>query len=81
MVWVDKQPFFETSDSVEANYYDQEFGPIKFKGKKNNGTPREIYMESRYTGDIQDQAAILLKTIALVPLRTIKGLVMEKIDD
>ena len=34
VVWVDKQPFIGTLDSVEASYYDQEFGPIKFKGKK-----------------------------------------------
>ena len=40
VVWVEKQPFIATSDSVEANYYDQEISPIKFKGKKNNGTPR-----------------------------------------
>ena len=47
VVWVDKQPFIATSDFVEANFYDQEFGLIKFKGKKKNGTLREIYMESR----------------------------------
>ena len=66
---------------MEANYYDQEFGPIKFKGKKKNGTPRGIYMESRDTSDIQDQAAKLMKTTAIVPFRPIKGLVIEKIDD
>ena len=43
-----------TLDSIEASYYDQEFGLIKFKGKKKNRTPREIYMESRDTGEIQD---------------------------
>ena len=81
MVWANKQPFIATSNSVEANYYDQEFGPIKFKGKKNNETPREIYMESRDTGDIQDQAAKLLKTTAIVPFRPINGLIIEEIDD
>ena len=45
VVWVNKQPFIETSDLVEASYYDKEFGPIKFKGKKKDGTPRKIYME------------------------------------
>ena len=50
--WADKQPFIATSDSMESCYYDQEFGPIKFKGKKKNGTPREIYMELRYAGNI-----------------------------
>ena len=81
VVWVDKQPFIATSNSMEANYYDQEFGPIKFKGKKKNEIPREIYMDSRDIGDIQDQAAKLLKTNAIVPFRPIKGLVIEEIND
>ena len=34
VVWAEKKLFIATSDSVEASYYDQEFGPIKFKGKK-----------------------------------------------
>ena len=68
MVWVDKQSFIATSDSMEVSHYDQEFGPIKFKGKNNNGTPREIYMESRETGDIQNQATNLLKTTIIVLL-------------
>ena len=42
VVWAHKQPFIANSNSVEASYYDQEFGPIKFKDKKD-GTPREIY--------------------------------------
>ena len=54
VVYADKQPFIATSDSVEASYYDQEFGPIKFIGKKKDGDPREIYMEPRDTDDIQD---------------------------
>ena len=78
VVWVDKQPFIATSYSVETSYYDQEFGPIKFKGKKKNGTLREIYMESRDTGGIQDQAAKILKTTILVPFRPIKGLVIDR---
>ena len=52
VVWADKQPFISTLDSVEASYYDKEFSPIKFKGKKKNENPREIYTESRDTGDI-----------------------------
>ena len=52
VVWANKQPFIATSDSIEASYYDQEFSPIKFKGKKKNETLREIYMELRDTGDI-----------------------------
>ena len=81
VVWANKQPFIATSNFVEASYYDQEFGPIKFKGKKKNGTPREIYMESRDTGDIQDEAVKLLKTNAIMPYRPIKGLVIKEIDD
>ena len=42
VVWADKQPFIVTSDSMEVSYYDQEFSLIKFKGKKKDGTPREI---------------------------------------
>ena len=52
VVWANKQPFIATSDSIEASYCDQEFSPIKFKGKKKNETLREIYMELRDTGDI-----------------------------
>ena len=81
LVRANKQPFIATSNSVEANYYDQEFGSIKFRGKKKNGTPREIYMESRDTGDIQDQVAKLLKTVAIMPFKPIKGLVIKDIDD
>ena len=54
VVWADKQPFIATSYYVETSYNDQEFGLIKFKGKKKNETLREIYMESRDTNDIQD---------------------------
>ena len=56
---------------MEVSYYDQEFGRIKFKGKKKNGTPREIYMESRDTSDIQDQATKLLKAIVIVSFKPI----------
>ena len=81
VVWADKQHFIATADSIETNYYDQEFGPIKFKGKNKNGTPREIYMESRDGSDIQDQAAKLMKTSTILPFKPIKGLVIEEIDD
>ena len=76
VVWANKKPFIATSDSMEANYYDKEFGPIKFKRKKKNWPPREIYMELRDTGDIQDQAVKLLKTTIIVPFRPIKGLII-----
>ena len=38
-------------------------------------------MESRDIGDIQGQAAKLLKITAIMPFRPIKDLVIEKIDD
>ena len=81
VVWVDKQTFIGTSDFVEASYYDQEFGPIKFKGKKKNGAPKKIYMESRDVGEIQDQATKPLNITAIVPFRPINGSIIEEIDD
>ena len=59
VVWADKQPFIATLDYVESSYYEHEFGPIKFKDKKKDEAPREIYMESRDTGEIQDHAGKL----------------------
>ena len=81
VIWANKQPFIADSDSMEASYYDQEFGLIKFTGKKNNGTPREMYMESRDIDDVKDQAAKLLKTTTIMPSIPIKGLVIEEIND
>ena len=81
VVWENKPPFIATSNSMEASYYDQEFSLIKFKGKRKNGTQREIFMESRDTGDIQDQDAKLLKTTTIMPFMLIKGLVIKEIDD
>ena len=44
VVWADKQPFVATLDSMEASYYDLDFGSIKFKGKKKNGgSKRNIF--------------------------------------
>ena len=81
MVYANKQPFIATSYFVEASYYDQDFGPIKFKGKKKNGAQREIHMESRDRGEILDQDAKLLMTTTIMPFRSIKGLIIEEIDD
>ena len=66
---------------MEASYYDQEFGPIKFRGKKKDETPRELYMEARDTSDIQDQVDKLLKTTAIMPFKAIKGLIIEENND
>ena len=73
--------FIATSYIVEARYYDTEFGLIKFKGKKKDEAPREIYMESRDTDEIQDQDAKLLKTNIIMPFKLIKGPIIEEIDD
>ena len=81
VAWADKQPFITTADSTEARYYDKEFGPIKFKSKKNNGGPKKIHMESRDVGEIQDQAAKLLKIIDIVPYGLIHEPITEEIDD
>ena len=48
---------------------------------KKDEAPREIYMELKDTGDIQDQAVKLLKTTTIMPFRLIKGLIIEEIDD
>ena len=71
VVWANKQPFIGTSDYVEASYYDQEFRPIKFKGKRKDEALRKIYMELRDAGEIQDQAAKLLKITTIVPFKPI----------
>ena len=34
MVWANKKNSIATLDSIEASYYDQECGLIKFKGKR-----------------------------------------------
>ena len=38
-------------------------------------------MESRDTCDIQDYAPKIMKTTLIVPFRSIKGLVIDEIDD
>ena len=38
-------------------------------------------MESRDTGEIQDQAAKLLKKSTIMPFRQTKELIVEEIDD
>ena len=35
VVQADKQPFMVATNFVEAKYYDQEFGPIKFTSRGN----------------------------------------------
>ena len=81
VVWVEKQPFIATLGYVEASYYDQEFGLIKFEGEKKDGALKEIYMKLRDTSEIQDQVTKLLKIITVMPFMPIKGPIIEEIDD
>ena len=46
LVRADKQPFMAAIGFVEARYYDQEFGPIKFTSRRKDGVPRKSYMDS-----------------------------------
>ena len=73
VVWANKRPFIATSYFVEASDYDQEFGPIKFKGKKKDGAPWKIYMELRDDGEILEQAVKLLKIADIMSFRLVKG--------
>ena len=47
LVRVYKQPFMVATGSVEARYYDHEFGPIKFTSRMKYGVPRKAYMDSK----------------------------------
>ena len=50
VVRADKQPFMVTTGSMEARYYDQEFGLIKFIGRRKDGVLRKTYMYSKVLG-------------------------------
>ena len=47
VVQVEKQLFMAATGSMEAKYYDQEFGPIKFTSRRKDGIPRKAYMDSK----------------------------------
>ena len=46
VVRADKQPFIVAIGFVETSYYDQEFGLIKFRSRRNDEIPRKAYMDS-----------------------------------
>ena len=52
VVRADKQPFMEATCSVEAIYYDQEFGPIKFTSRIKDRVLRKVYMDSKGSMEI-----------------------------
>ena len=47
LVLADKHPFMAAIGFVEARYYDQEFGPIKFTSRRKYGVPRKAHMNSK----------------------------------
>ena len=65
---------------MEARYYDVEFGPIQFLGKKKNGEPKIIYMSG--SEDVQKQAKVLVNPTAIVPYRPMAHEpIIELLDD
>ena len=81
VVQTDKQPFMAARGSMEAKYYDQEFGPINFTSRRKDGVPRKSYMDSNGFVEIQNEAAKLLKVTTIVPYGLMSGPIIEKIDD
>ena len=77
----DKQPFLAAIDSMEARYYDQEFGPIKFTRKRKYGIPRKAYMDSKGSVEIRNEEAKLLNVTIIVPSRPMSGPIIKEIDD
>ena len=61
VMWSNKKPFMATTGFVEARYYDQEFGPIKFTNIRKYRIPRKAYMDSKGSVEIRKEAAKLLK--------------------
>ena len=81
VVGADKKLFMVTTGSVEAKYYDQEFGPIKFSSRRKDEIPRKAYMDSKGSVEIQNEAAKLLKVTTIMPYRPISDPIIEEIDD
>ena len=70
----------ETTSSVEAGYYDQEFGPIKFTSRRKYGIPRKAYIDSKGYVEIQNKATKLLKVTTIMPYRSMSGPLIEEIN-
>ena len=56
LVRADRQPIMEATDFVEARYYYQEFGPIKFTNRRKDGVLRKAYMDSKCFVEIKKEA-------------------------
>ena len=67
--------------SVEARYYDQEFGPIKFTGRRKDGVLRKAYIDSKGSMETQNEVVKLLKVTIIVHYRLTSGPIIEEIDD
>ena len=81
VVRADKQLFMMATGSMEARYYDQEFGWIKFTSRRKYGTPRKAYMDSKGSMEIQKEVVKLLKVTTIMPSRPTSGPIIEEIDD
>ena len=81
VVRTDKQPFMAATGSMEAKYYDQEFGPIKFTSRRKDGIPRKAYIDSKGYVEIRKEAAKLLKVTTIMPYMPMSDPIIEKIDE
>ena len=81
VVQANKQPFMVATCSVEARYYDQEFGLIKFSSRRKDGILRKLYMDSKGSVEFQNEATKLLKVTTIMPYRLMRGPIIEEIDD
>ena len=77
----DKQPFIATTGSMEARYYDEEFGSIKFTRRRKYRVLRKAYMDLKGFVKIQREASKLLKVTTFVPYRSMSDPIMKEIDD
>ena len=81
VVRADKQPFIAATGSMEARYYDQEFGPIKFTSRRKDGVLKKAYMDSKGYVEIQNEETKLLKVTTIVPYSPMRDPIIEEIDD
>ena len=81
VVRIDKQPFVDVTGSMEARYYDQEFGPIKFTSRRKDGIPRKAYIDSKSYVEIRKEAAKLLKVTTIVPYMPMSDPIIKKINE
>ena len=81
VVRANKQPFMAAIGFMEARYYDQEFGLIKFTSRKKDGILRKAYMDSKGFMEIRKEVAKLLKVTKIMPYKLMRGPIIEEIDD